>query len=286
MTRAPKWPEPGIYYDGVPWGKYLKLEAVNSGLLRDMTRQTPKHARYFRHRGLEPTAAMKLGSAVNHRVLEQDMAIDTIAIWRERKSNGHMMPQKGAKWDAFAERNPGRTIINETTWDEAGFVAAGIRRNRAAVELFRRRRGTEVTVLWLRDGVLCKARIDVLGRDWLVVDLKVCGVSLAKRKFAYHAWGYRWDMQAAWYQEALLAHDIDCPGAALLAVEAKQPHDCVLYRWPERALDEAHEANGEAFARLQECEREQKWPGHGETAMLDEGPWKDNDGQKLDWSDS
>ena len=32
--------------------------------------------------------AMLLGSAVNHRVLEAGLSLDTIAVWGERKSNG------------------------------------------------------------------------------------------------------------------------------------------------------------------------------------------------------
>jgi hypothetical protein len=287
MTRYPRWPDPGIYND-IPFPQYLALKAVNSTLLRDLTTGTPKRAHYFRESGKEPSAAMQLGSAVNHRLLEQGDCFGTIAIWRERKSNGHMMPRKGAKWDTFEAANRGRLIINETVWDEAGYVAAGFRRNPVARELMARRQGTEVTILWLRDGRLCKARIDILLKDWSFADLKVCGVSLAKDKFAWHAWGYRWDMQAAWYQEALLAHDKDCQRAYIVPVEAKQPHDCIVYRWPDGsteapgdALDRAHEANGEAFQRLQECEESGSWPGYGDHAVLNAGPWKDDDGSHL-----
>lgn len=291
MSPTPRWPEPGIYHD-IPFPQYLALDAVNSTLLRDLATGTPKRAKYFRERGKEPSAAMQLGSAVNHRLLERHDCFGTIAIWRERKSNGHMMPRKGAKWDAFEAANRGRLKINETVWDEAGYVVAGFNRNRAARQLLARRQGTEVTILWLRGGRLCKARIDILLKDWWIADLKVCGVSLAPKKLAWHAWGYRWDMQAAWYQEALLAHDKDCQGAYIVPVEAKQPHDCIVYRWPDRALDDAHEANGDAFRLLQECEESGDWPGYGDEALLNAGPWADDDddegflgGPKVDFGD-
>lgn len=275
MSRPPKWPEPGIYYD-IPFPQYLELDAVNSTWLRDIASKTPMHASYFRRFGRKASDAMKLGSAVNHRVLEQGLALDRIAIWRERKSNGHMMPMKGDKWDAFVAANPGRLIVKETTWDEAGFVAAGIRRNSEARTMFATRRGTEVTVLWERDGRLCKARIDILGRDWWITDLKVVGVPLTKRKLAWHAWGYRWDMQAAWYREALVSHDIDCPGCSLLAVESRQPHGCKILDWPEAALDQAETANGDAFEELRACEHDNVWPGYKERELLNDGPWKDD----------
>jgi hypothetical protein len=289
MTRPPKWPEPGIYHD-IPFPQYLALDAVNSSKLRDIASKTPKHARYYATHGHKVSDSMKLGSAVNHQLLEQGLALDTIAIWKERKSNGAMMPMKGAKFEAFEEANPGRMPISEKIWTEAGFVAAGVRRNPAARELLRTRRGTEVTVLWERAGRKCKARLDIWGRDYSITDLKVCGISIAKRKFAWHAWGYRWDMQAAWYREALISRDIDCPRCSILPVEAKQPHDCVLYDWPESALDQAEQANGEAFEDLLRCERDQRWPGHGVRDVLDDGPWKGDDshglgGPKVDFGD-
>lgn len=279
MTRPPKWPEPGLYHD-IPFPQYLALEAVNSSLLRDITSKTPKHARYYSTHGHKVSDSMKLGSAVNHQLLEQGLSLDTIAIWRERKSNGAMMPMgptSGDKWKDFEEANEGRLIISEKVWTEAGFVAAGVRRNSEARELFRTRRGTEVTVLWERAGRLCKARIDILGHDWSITDLKVCGVSIAKKKFAWHAFGYKWQQQAAWYREALISLDIDCPLCSIMPVEAKQPHDCIIYDWPDTALDEAETANGDAFADLLRCEQQQRWPGHGERELLNEGPWKDDD---------
>lgn len=284
MTRYPRWPDPGIYYD-IPWPQYLALKAVHSSELRDIASKTPKHARYYETHGHKVTDSMKLGSAVNHQLLEQGLSLDTIAIWKERKSNGAMMPMgpgSGDKWRDFEEANAGRLHISEKIWNEAGFVADGVRRNAAARELLRTRRGTEVTVIWERAGRPCKARIDILGHDWSITDLKVCGVSIAKRPFAWHAWGYRWDMQAAWYREALVSHDIDCPRCSILPVEAKQPHDCVLYDWPESALDQAEQTNGEAFEELLWCEQQQRWPGYGVRDVLDDGPWKsERDGSHL-----
>lgn len=289
--KRPDLTKPGIY-PGATMDDYLRLDAVRSTHLRDLTAKTPVHMRFYREHGRKISDAMRLGSAVNHQLLEPGMALDMIAVWRERKSNNTMMPMKGPVWDAFVAANPGRTVIKETVWQEATYIAAGVRRNRTAARMLSRRRGTEVTITWLKADRLCAARLDVWCADRAFLDLKVSGVPLSKDKFSWHARGMGWHQQAAWYDEALRAHDIDCPGAALIAVEAKPPHCCIVYNWPQRALDEGYELNGLAFDQLLECERTGHWPGYPEQDELDGGPWRDDEdmgghlgGPRVDFGD-
>lgn len=284
--------KPGIY-PGVTMAEYLALRdplndlpAVRSSHLRTMASQTPAHCRFFRTHARKATPAMELGSAVNHQLLEPAKAIDgTLAIWRERKSNGTMMPRKGDAWRAFEAANAGRDFINETVWDEGGYIAAAVRRNREAARAMGSRRGTEVTVTWFKAERLCVARLDIWLEDSSFLDLKVSGVPLRKDKLAWHAYGMGWHQQAAWYDEALRAHDIHPPargpgiaGCGLLAVESKPPHGCTIFDWPDKAIEDGYAANGLAFDKLLECERTGQWPGYPERDVLDGGPWREDDG--------
>ena len=278
---------PGIYPD-VPWDEYLALDAVRSTHLRDITTRTPAHCRFYREHGRKVSDAMKLGSAVNHQLLEPQNALDgTIAIWDERTANGATWPKKGPKWEAFQAANQGRTVIDLKVWDEASYIAAGVRRNPVAARMMSRRRVTEVTITWLKAERLCAARLDVWCEDYSFGDLKVSGVPLAKDKFSWHARSLGWHQQAAWYDEGLRSHDIHPPGCALIAVESKPPHCCIVYRWPDNALQEGYDRNGLAFDQLLECERTGQWPGYPHSDVLDGGPWREDDdkGLDLDWSD-
>jgi hypothetical protein len=284
------FPDEGLHFD-VPFPAYLALDAVNSSLLRDIMRHTPRRVKFFRDHSdsRKVSDAMLLGSAVNHRLLEAGMSLDTIAVWRERKANGHMMPMAGPKFEAFKAANPGRLLVKATHWDQAGYIAAGVRRNSKAWGSLRNRRGTEVTLVWRRQGRLCKARLDWLQRDYWFDDLKVTGRPIAKEDFVWHAWRQLWHTQAAWYREGLEALGIDCPGCSVVPVEDSPPHECTVYDWPEKALEEGYERNVEAFDKLVECEESGIWPGHKERELLDAGPWKDDDaglgGPKVDFGD-
>ena len=134
---------------------------------------------------------------------------------------------------------------------------------------------SELTILWEHDsGVLCKSRIDrVVEHDVLgtvAVDYKTTrNAQPGRHEFGRSALRHSYDVQAAFYLEALASVGLPTDNFCFVAQEKTPPYDVVSYvvpAEPEAAgpslMEVARQDMESALETYKECSTKGEWPGY------------------------
>ncbi len=239
-------PKPGVYPD-VPEAEYHAWEAFSQSAAKELLR-SPAHFRQRQARGYSVSDAMALGTAVHGYVLE---------------------PERG---DEIAERALRSTATkHRDAWIVENLEKARSMRDAVAAcdDATPLLRGTrELSVVWVcpKSGVLCKARLDVLGAH-SVTDLKTAQ-EVNPRWFSRQARTLGYHVQAAWYIEAgeiaLREMDTGAPQTFyIVAVESSAPWSVVPYRLGNLAIESGRALMMKARRDYALCRETGTWPGYG-----------------------
>lgn len=228
VWTPPPWPKncppPGRY--DVTYEEYAGWDAINASALKYGAELSPKHMRAGIADGRD-TRARKFGRAIHCRLLEG------VKVFAERfpVATGCCQPLKSGKRkgdECGAQSRFSAIQHGYTSWfcgthapegaDEptdyvseygAGQIEDMVKAIYAhqSVKLIRAHGGCEVSIVWEREGLACKARVDKLILDAncpdTVLDLKKCqAFHIAQRELEQSIEKYYWDLQAYWYTEA------------------------------------------------------------------------------------
>ncbi len=254
-------PSPGIYY-GVEPNVYHTWEACSNSWLAKL-RQSPAHLRDLLDNGpQESTAAQQLGQAVHTIVLEPDEYLSRFAV-RDEGVSGVTKAGKDfkAKWQAA-----GMTVLTyeDGRWCEA--IARRATANRRMAEWINRAHETEVSLVWERDGYLCRARADLMvpGLN-ILADLKTTMVA-SQEGFAREIGRYHYHTQAAWYLDGIRRLTGQEWDFYFVACEKRRPFlvSChQLVRSSPAHLLGLNECDI-LFERYKACMKSGQWPGYGD----------------------
>uniref|UniRef100_A0A6H1ZNC6 Putative exodeoxyribonuclease 8 PDDEXK-like domain-containing protein n=1 Tax=viral metagenome TaxID=1070528 RepID=A0A6H1ZNC6_9ZZZZ len=227
--QPPPWPsgcpEPGIY-PGIPYEDYRAWPAINATALKHCATLSPKHARASVEAGTD-SLARKFGRAVHCYFLERERFVERFAV-----AGPCCEPLKSGERQGQPCGISGRFLTTTREWYcgthvkghddvsepvdmiqasdladiERMFEAA---KSHAAVALLRAHGGCEVSLLWEREGLPCKARFDKLiekgprGEPY-IIDLKKCAAyAIDSASVEKSIVNYGWDAAAAWYVDGL-----------------------------------------------------------------------------------
>lgn len=254
---------PGSLILGQSLDEYRSIRAVNHSTLK-VLEHSPKHYRQNLSNPTE-TDALRLGIAAHCAVLEPKRFASEFAVWRERKANGDTLQRRGEEWRAFVAANPGCTIITEDQESDALTMQLAISGCREAMEYLSHGH-PEVTLLWEINGRACKGRVDWitdLGNGPVLVgvktaaDVRIDFFSRVAARLLYHC-------QWPFYFDAYEAITGVRPAEVVeIVVEKKEPHDVVVYVIGDDTLKVGRNKYLELLAKLDDCERENRWPGVG-----------------------
>lgn len=289
-ARLPPWPDDcpiGIHFD-VPYETYAKWPAVNASALKIGYQVSPKHMRAVLdgHFGGEDSDGRRFGRAEHCRVLEP-------AVFRKRFlvadncqtpiKSGERQGQACGCTASFYDPSMGRWYcgthksqaaakpLDYITIQEAAQIeraVAGLFAHKV-VRLLRQHGGREVSLIWDRDGLACKARLDKFIQGAAcpdtVIDLKKCQPCKATD---YHLQksirDYGWDIQAAWYVDGVEQLTGKRPLFAWIFVEDKEPFD-VRPVWASQAMLAVGKAKADqAWQSYVHCLQTGLWPGYCE----------------------
>lgn len=171
--------------------------------------------------------------------------------------------RRGSKlWKEFERLHPGKKLIKQDEFDQALRIRDAVRAD--AASMFHLRKGTaESTLVWTdkRTGILCKARVDWISHEDVIVDLK--GTKNAGQwsfgaechKQLYHA-------QSAFYADGYeTIFPMTNTRSKLLAVEYNEPHDLCLYNLDDETIGIGRDAYHGWLDTLIECRKAGAWPG-------------------------
>lgn len=234
----PPWPkdcpEPGIYLN-LPYETYVAWPAINASALKHGAELSPKHMRAGVAAGKD-TRARKFGRAIHCRLLEGPEAFGKRFMVAEeccqllqsgkRKGKACGAPGRypvpwavedpehgysGNNWYCGKHQPKGAEepvdYVSDVECQQTGLMIKAIYAH-PSVGLIRTHGGCEVSIVWERDGLPCKARLDKLILDKTcpdtIVDLKKCqAFHISQHELEKSIVDYYWDLQAYWYREAV-----------------------------------------------------------------------------------
>jgi hypothetical protein len=251
---------PGIH-PNTSWEDYFALDALNHSVLKKMA-QSPFHANFARRHGGGETRPQFLGTAKHTMLLEPDTFDSIYKIAPE--SDRRKKPYKD-----FAKKHPTSLIL---TPDELAQCKAARKNCMADPDIrdFLSAPGlNEVTVVWERDGILCKARLDAIRPDIggvsFLGDIKNMAVDLSnEHQVSNYLYNYAHHSQLAWYRDGIerasgVEHD---RVPVILAVESAPPNAPRLLEIDEESIEIGTKANTDRFNRYRNCLEKDSWPSY------------------------
>jgi hypothetical protein len=152
----------------------------------------------------------------------------------------------------------GRTILNESTWQEAYAMRDSLLRHKKIKGMLDTSTAREVTIVWARDGQLCKARIDAMGANW-AGDWKTTNNLRGFSPRVVEKYGLH--RQASWYLEGLKANGIpDVSRFFWPTVGNYLPFEAVLYECESDSIAVGTEELDKLWRKWLDCKTNDRWP--------------------------
>ncbi len=207
----------------------------------------------------EPTAAMRIGSALHAMILEPDLfgSLFVSAPKCDRRTNAGK-----ATWAAFEAEHGGKTLLKAEEMAIAVAMAESIDDHPEAMRLLGHvPRITEQPIRWTdpHTGIECKAKPDCYLPGVAVVDVKTCSRA-ETGAFARAALDLGYHRQAAFYLDGIHAVHGDSIGKFLFVAVCNQPaFECAVHWLDQPEIELGRRQNNELLARLAECRRTDTW---------------------------
>jgi exodeoxyribonuclease VIII len=234
----------------------------------DLIARSPLHywSRYLDPNRItpEPSAAMRLGTALHTHVLELSRWDEEIAVAPAMDRRTKAGKESYAAFEAAAA---GKTVI---TADDAEVVMAmgrSIMRHPGAAMLLGLPGKAETTHMWTDAtyGVECKCRPDWLTDDGsIMVDLKTTR-DASPRGFMRSIADYRYHVQAAWYLNGLEQSTGKRPDQFIfICVESTAPYAVAVYAADEVMTTRGYEQAMKDLGKLAVCRAADSWPSYSD----------------------
>lgn len=180
-----------------------------------------------------------------------------------RRSELTESDRRGSRlWKEFEQLHPGKMLIKQDEFDQALRIRDAVRSDLSAMKHLRKGHA-ECTLVWndQRTGVLCKARVDWISADHVIVDLKGTG-NAGEWSFGRECYRQLYHAQAAFYADGYeTLFPMYETESKLLAVEHTEPHDLCVYNLDEETLGIGRDAYHSWLDKLIECRKSREWAG-------------------------
>lgn len=231
--------------------KYILPHAPREGVVVDVEDIPDEEA------AEDSTRAMALGTALHAMMLEPARFEDLVIVEPKFNKRSNAGKEEAA---AFANEHADKTILTAKEWAKVWAMAAGIRRNRMAMELLSGPGLRESAIRWIDSytGLWCKAKIDLHHDDTIVIDLKSTK-SVYKPFWMKSVETFGYHRQAAFYSDGLRA--IGRPVAAFVhvVVQNSAPFRCLCYKLENRAVQRGRAEYRSALEQIVDCTQSGDW---------------------------
>jgi hypothetical protein len=234
----------------------------------DLIARSPLHywARYLDPNRVapEPSAAMRLGTALHTHVLELSRWDDEIAVAPACDRRTKAGKDAFASFEASAA---GKTVITADDADVVMAMGRSVMRHPGAAMLLGLPGKAETTHMWTDPlyGIECKCRPDWLTDDGsIIVDLKTTR-DASPRGFRQSIASYRYHVQASWYLHGVHAATGKRPDQFIfICVESTAPYACAVYAADAEMIERGHEQAMKDLGRLAVCKAADSWPSYSD----------------------
>lgn len=276
-------PAPGLY-SGIPAETYHAWDAASNSILSVLSR-SPAHALCEMLTPREATPATTRGDALHLAVLEPHLLAERYVVLGRCAGTVKSGPNAGEYCRNDATRIIGgahycgvhgkgpsedpRTVLTAADWADCEGMRDAVRRHPAAADLLDAATERELSVVfyWPGTTVLCKARIDIPAFAAAVIGDVKSTTDASADGFARTVWKYGYHRQAAFYQAAARALDLEVSHSVFVAVESMAPYGVGVYRVEDEAVVASRHQLEKLIATWERCRRTGEWPGYPDTIM-------------------
>lgn len=252
--------KPGIY-DLKSYEQYASIPALRSSELKRMKQSAAHYKAAFEYERVISAQLQKSfdkGKAFDLLMLHGTQAIeDAIAI----EPDLHRNTKAYKEWRATVE---GKLLLDQQEHDFIHAMHERVFSKQRFAEIFGRDGHAHKVLVWQdqQTGLWCKAEIDWITADGIVVDLKS-----AKRAdfwfFSRQAWRLGYHNQGAHYLDGLTTiTGIEHSQFMLAVVEVDPPFEGNVFRMGFDLILKGRDENRELMARLAHCLETDSWPGY------------------------
>ena len=234
----------------------------HSALVKIM--RSPEHFKHYLTAPFKVTPTLKFGTALHCAYLEPERFADhyiEIPKFDRRTKEGK------AKAEEYEKAVQGKETLEPDDMLAVQEILKKISQHVKATA-FRLKSVTEKSYFWLDEdtGVMCRIRCDMLvlgeqGEILAIIDLKTTK-DASKESFRRSIDDYGYDLQAAFYTDAVkMAIGREVP-FYFLVVESDAPHSVCLYRIGQASIEVGRRKYRMALQLLQWCRANDSWPGY------------------------
>lgn len=271
----PKPMKHGLYYDldEAEYHGRPELSASRAKLL--VPPSTPLAFQHALTQGEKRKRHFDLGKAVHAKVLGTPLDVEVVQKVDRQKQKGDAddYTTKSAQEHRDAIYDRGAIPLLRREVDLVDAMAEAVLANPDARTIMEFPSRPEVSAFWKcpGTGVECRARIDWLpepqdGRRLILADVKTTAISAWPATFIRQAGELLYDLQSAWYRDAMVALGIDPdPVFLFVVVESFAPHDVSVVRLHPSAQQRGEQLMDRTRRIYAECTASGVWPGipHG-----------------------
>ncbi len=264
--------KPGIY-EGMPFDDYAAIEALSQSRLSWLIDESPAYYKHRLEHHEDESSAMRFGSAAHCAALEP-LAFtaryasepDITTIINPKNDEPYKSPRSSKPYkDAVAEiEAEGRIVLTRPDYDGALAIMAAVRNHPRVGKLIDDAKGFETTLVWERDGLLCKARLDFWGDGWLA-DLKT-----TRNLSGFSPWEitkYSLHRQMAWYHGGMLSCGLNVEVDYLAAVGNICP-EVGLFALDLGSIDAGRQEIKRGWELYRKCLDADDWPGRFPNSVM------------------
>lgn len=240
--------------------------------------KSPKH--YF-HRISNPhvpTASLEFGTALHAALLEPERFAETYIVSPKFDRRTKEGKADAAAWE---EAHKGAVSVDEAELKKLLGMQKAVLEHSGAKKLLSKCY-VEMSYFWTDEdtGFQCRVRPDVLALDdqgdvIAAIDVKSTS-NASKDKFQKSVMDYGYDLNAAFYSDAIERAIGRRVPYYFLAVESAEPYGVALYKAGQSMLDVGRDKYRSALQLLQWCRENDRWPSYqpfGEYEDLEIPEW-------------
>lgn len=223
--------------------------------------QTPAHFAFHGDYPVEPTAAMKLGSALHCAVLEPRIFAERYAVMPnidKRTNAGKQM------WVDWMTENPNRIGIKPEEMEQVRGMAASLDARMTERNLLGSA-AKEVSAYWWNDayGVQCRGRLDALDLErGVILDIKTTD-DASEGSFERTLWNFKYHWQLAFYRQGVEAiTGVSINHVTIAAIERDPPYACQTFRLMDDVMKRADVEVNDLFSKYRQCLDAGSFPGY------------------------
>ena len=282
---------PGVYA-GLPDSIYHSWDLISNSRLSDVD-GLPEMCEWSRKYGKDRTDAMRLGTAFHTATLEPDRLADEFVepepcsgvIKSSGKTCGAMSAKPHGDEDAPTwlcgrhNKGMGEPLEVETLPPSQrvslGHMLTSTLRYQDAARLLDLPGSRELSIIYNRDGLMYKARIDMYATSagGILGDIKTCPDPTLEG-FGRKVFTMGYLRQLAKYRRALRTVDMPVAYASIIAVQSVIPYAVRVYDVPEELLDLGEEDLDRLDAEYRRRSESNNWIGNdGKAVELEMPAW-------------